>query len=660
MRSIRRISATMNKAKSHKILILLAVIVLCFTAGFSAMAQGTRQANAATVTATGAATYFTGVEKVSYDGGNVKVTPAENEVLAIKNSISVDDLAIELSVSGISSLKITLSSDSYNVNGNKKADDKFDTEIENVLVIDFSGNSATIYFNDESKSAGQTVSISQDDLKVTFKANNNVLTAGLNGTEITETDEYYKIAGAVCSAKITIKAEAEANATAEYNIKAIDQKASDVKKDYRQTFTVTDGKIENALPVVALGGDFKGYEKLNVYNGTKYNVSFTLYGVFNGVSSSDVYLGADEDSIKLYNTKEKPKDIQFNENGSKTFYAKYKDGDVEKTLATFTANVSKCDSDTDAPVYDKTNTDALDAFKYALKKATLVNAGEENEHSIALGGKITIPSLKDLVNDNTARYEDLKHTVYYSTPTGNSSTSDWSIPVNTAGTYKFYVVFKDGNGNSMTEEDFFTKDPDDGNKIKTEGTYYDFYFSFVINDNAPISVTAVEQGMAYKGIKFVASGFNIESSGYNAEYQLYYNPDANAEVTADGWEDSWVLVPKASAVDEDDEIKGISYADVKSIGYDGARTFIPNLSGTYAIKCTVASTASVRSSSATMLIRVSDDVVTVKPASHWVRDNVWSVVFLSVGTLALIGFVVLLFIKPKEEIEESTGEEIKK
>ena len=60
------------------------------------------------------------------------------------------------------------------------------------------------------------------------------------------------------------------------------------------------------------------------------------------------------------------------------------------------------------------------------------------------------------------------------------------------------------------------------------------------------------------------------------------------------------------------------------------------------------------------MIRVSEDVTTVKPASHWLENNVWSVVFLSIGTLCLIGIVILLFVKPKEEQEESTGEEIKK
>ena len=42
---------------------------------------------------------------------------------------------------------------------------------------------------------------------------------------------------------------------------------------------------------------------------------------------------------------------------------------------------------------------------------------------------------------------------------------------------------------------------------------------------------------------------------------------------------------------------------------------------------------------------------------NWFRNNVWSIVFLSVGTLSLIGIIILLFIKPKEEVEtDETGE----
>ena len=655
----------MNKAKSHKIAILFCAFLICITAAFSFMFAGVRPHRAATAGADSTADYFSGVENVSFDNGAVKVIPAEGETLEFENRLAADDLEIELSVSGIASMKIILTSDAFYANGNKNADGGFDAQIDNVLEIEFTSGGATVYFNDAEKASGQSVSFGADEpLSVTFTSEDNMLTAGLNGVTVACADEYYKIAGGgVCAATVSIEATAADGETAEYSITAVDQKASDESGDYRQTFTVTDGKIEAALPVVALGGDFLGYENsLKVYDGIKYNVPFTLYSVLGGITSSDVYLGVPEgeEDISLYNSKDKPKDIQFNATGTKTFNALYEDGDEIKTLATFTATVYDRESDSTAPVYDVSNTAALEAFEDALMRASLVNYGEEDEHSIALGGELTIPSLKDLVSDDTTMYEDLTHTVYYRTPSGSGSVTDWDIPVNSAGEYRFYVVFEDEGGNTMLEEDFFTEDEDDGNII-TPGRYYAFYFTFYVRDDAPISVLAVEQGTAYLGIEYVAADFNIESSGYNAVYELYYNPDANASIEGENWEESWALVPEASSASEDDEFAGgLSYDDVSAINYDGELTFTPGLSGSYAIKCTVDSTSSVRSASAETVIRVSEDVTTVKPASHWLENNVWSVVFLSIGTLCLIGIVILLFVKPKEEQEESTGEEIKK
>ena len=69
------------------------------------------------------------------------------------------------------------------------------------------------------------------------------------------------------------------------------------------------------------------------------------------------------------------------------------------------------------------------------------------------------------------------------------------------------------------------------------------------------------------------------------------------------------------------------------------------------IKCTATSEVSSRNDEDFTIIRVNSEPNVVEIPSTWLRDNVWSVVFLSVGTLCLIGIIVLLFIKPKEEID---------
>ena len=69
---------------------------------------------------------------------------------------------------------------------------------------------------------------------------------------------------------------------------------------------------------------------------------------------------------------------------------------------------------------------------------------------------------------------------------------------------------------------------------------------------------------------------------------------------------------------------------------------------------------SVRFDSASTVIRVYGEKTEVKVDTHWLQNNIWSVIFLSIGTLALIGIIVLLFVKPKEVAEtDATGDALK-
>ena len=114
-------------------------------------------------------------------------------------------------------------------------------------------------------------------------------------------------------------------------------------------------------------------------------------------------------------------------------------------------------------------------------------------------------------------------------------------------------------------------------------------------------------------------------------------------------EDGWVVIPKASSVTDKAYNKdGYNYNTIKSIGYDGSLTFTPNKTGTYVIECTATSETTSRSDSGLSIVRIGEVQKIVKVPSTWLQNNVWSVVFLSIGTLCLLGIVVLLFIKPKE------------
>ena len=66
------------------------------------------------------------------------------------------------------------------------------------------------------------------------------------------------------------------------------------------------------------------------------------------------------------------------------------------------------------------------------------------------------------------------------------------------------------------------------------------------------------------------------------------------------------------------------------------------------IVCKAVSKVSYNVAEDSALIRIKEEGKVVVPDDHWLENNAWSVVFLSIGSLCLIGIVVLLFIKPKD------------
>ena len=170
--------------------------------------------------------------------------------------------------------------------------------------------------------------------------------------------------------------------------------------------------------------------------------------------------------------------------------------------------------------------------------------------------------------------------------------------------------------------------------------------------------TTSAEGVAYRGVSYTASSFKIDADGFTTTYTLYYNAKADATVSSvDTFMDEnarkdagWVIVPKASSVtDEDYDKDGFTYDNVKAINYNGKLTFTPNKFGSYALVCNASSEYTTRTDAAFSIVHVTEDPAKVKVPSTWLKDNVWSVVFLSVGTLCLAGIIVLLCIKPKDE-----------
>ena len=629
----------MKKALSCKLILLLIAFALSLALAFSF--YGAQSVHAADVTADNVSAYFSGAESFNLDGGNLKATVKGNKnSVNITNKLVVDDLAIEFNVpDAVYSIKVTLNYDSYFVNGAEK-DGDFRKLIENEFTFDVNGN--------------LTVYVSTED---------NVVTVKVAGETQTKNDIYYKIKGAdKCVAKVGFDFTLAENAeSADIIIKSIDQKASDNSGAYKQTFNLEEDKIAAfALPRVAINNlPMKGNgDSLKAIVGTKYSFSFTAYSVFANVSASNLYIESKNDNVWADPSTTTPKSIIFEQgNGEYEFTVRT---DETEFIERYVVETVDRDSDYNtAPEYIdfEENETVYEWYKTLVEKAAKKEYTVDDKtitRSIRLGDSYEIPTLEDLVFDDYDLYSSLTYTVYYKTPSNASGqTSSMKFTVSEAGDYEFYVVFKDLAGETM-EKDYFYTEGDDG--IPTYGKYGSAVFTFTVEDDAPISVEAPEtQGKGYLNTTYVATEFKI-LSGNNETFTLYYNSDKNATATDSGW----IELPKLADIKEDYNQDGFTYSDIKTLAYDGKYTFTPVKVGAYMIKCYVSSYNAVRSAEAETVVSISEKPSEVKVPSTWLKDNVWSVVFLSIGTLALIGVIVLLFIKPKEETEtDETGDALK-
>ncbi len=639
----------MNKAKPCKLTLFLLCFAAFLLAAVCLFAARTSVAEAASVKSP--SNYFTGSD-VLFEDDNVTANVKTGEFLEFKNKLAINNAAFKFEIpANLSELKITLTSDPFHTAGAVK-EGEFFTSVDNVITL----TAGELSLNDES-AAGAI--LAQGEFTVELKITDNVLSVKAGGVTVVNTDEFYKIGDEDRAvAKVRLDFTVDGDDAVKFGIAAVDQNVGEA--GYEQTFALNEsGEVnEIAKPRISLGDTFKkvGANEIVALKGNMYSVSFKAYSVFGSAAYSDsgFYIKVDEndaDKVWLENSA-KPKKVAFYEDVTVVVT----DGTVD--AESFDVSVKVKADDVAAPVYGASEY-AINAYKAAVIKAAEADYDEDGKGSVRLGESYEIPSMANLVSDDLTPYASLKKTVYYKTPSNGSGTSEnMKISLSEAGDYEFYVVFADQAGNSMEKDDFYTFDEGDGN-IVVAGTYYGYVFTFHIEDDAPILVTANSETQAsgYLNTKYTATAFTVKSSGNTTTYTLYYNPSLTATEDAEGW----VKIPQKADVSTDYDSDGFTYDDVSAIDYDGSLTFTPVKLGSYKIECVVTSDNSVRSSSAAELIVVDREPNVVKVPSHWFRDNVWSVVFLGIGTLSLIGIIVLLFVKPKEETEkDETGKAYKK
>lgn len=620
----------MKMAKSYKIIMLVTALVLSTIVAFTTMSFGTAKAD--TVSASPSDFFaFSTDTTAEFKNDNAVFTLKKSDTIKIKNSVVVDNFFVEYKLGeNVESIEIKITTDSYYVNGNKNDKGEFVKKIDNTLTVK-ADKTATL----NGKDAGTI------DGKASMQVENNFYKAGSaiesnNYYRVSKYNEYAKLVG-----DVEIKVNVKADTTATFELVKLSQFGD---SDKAQTFKITtDGKFTESAPVISLDKAFKVVDgKVVVVAGKIEKLNYTVHSFLKGHTKSTTKIASIATADGWLNSDGKGEFRLVK--GEKTMKI-VDNADATKEFATITFNVLDHEAtDSVKPVYTIDSV-AIEAFKSALNKE-ITNDGA----CVALGTKITLPSFEDLVSDNYTAYGSLAYDLYYATPTSstfNKTTSSLELTLNDAGDYKFFVAFKDSNGNAMEKEDFIVEGKD-GEIDQVKDDMKDLVFSFHIQDDAPIEVVAASvQGKGYKGTSYTASKFKVDASGCNVTYKLYYNSSLEAD------EDSeWIEIPKASSITDEDYSKdGYDYDDVKAIAYNGELTFTPDKIGSYMIECTATSKVTARENTATTIIRIEKEPSVVKVDNKWLENNVWSVVFLSIGTLCLIGIIVLLCIKPKEETD---------
>ncbi len=663
----------MKTAKFHKILLLLTTFVLSIVAGLTTMTFNSVSA----ATASRPGVYFSGTAKLSFKEDSLYAEMDEGNSFYFINQLVVEDLALELKVSEkVEELSISLKTNAYSANGNavvSGGDTIYKKEVNNVLKIKLS-NSATSYsINENNTVSGSAIAVNDGarSLKIKFRVNSDhLLVASINemaeATAKSGADKVERIDKTTAMIMVTLDKATSTEEKEIVKLISVDQKTKDLTGNYKQTFELDENGVltDTAYPRVTLGDDNFNkdlstgkYDKLTMLANVQKSYSVSVHSVLNDVKVSNVSL-ASNDADKWLSNETSPKKIAFGEKDNSKEASSFdvvftnKDGDVA-VIDSYKVTVIDKNTDTTAPTYIY-NKDAYDAYVDSLNKIIYekVFTDGKNEYiSIALGTEAKLPSLRDLVYDDYTSYGKLDITLKYSTDENETQTSSkMSFKIGKAGGYTYYVIFGDEAGNVIDNDKFIKQDENDSNKY-IEGEYKNFIFKFDVQDNAPISIgVSSAEGIGFKGIQYKASKFDVQADGCKTTYTLYYNESLTAEEGDSGWKE----IPAAAKVTSEKytDKDGNTYESVKAIGYDGSLTFTPTEYGSYMIKCVATSDYTTRTDSKSTILRVDKETSTptyVKVPTYWLRDNVWSVVFLSVGTLSLAGIIVLLFTKPKDE-----------
>ena len=342
---------------------------------------------------------------------------------------------------------------------------------------------------------------------------------------------------------------------------------------------------------------------------------------------------------------------------SKTYEIKVFNGETEVTL-----------SDNTFGLIEKTDASSL---KYTFATKTAAKYQEEidaliTKDTIKLGSTFTYPELKGILVSDHFDYDalkaDSKLTLYYAKPSATTftSTTSKSFTLSENGRYSYYVLAKDATGTAMEcdteklvrkvangiEGWYDTKDTDDVSDDLLIVPIFSFEIS--ISKKPEITIDEIVEngfvGLEYQDAKDL---INIVGENEGVRYELWYSAnDLSAGVN------NWALegVDKLRATNSEAVL--LEGEELEAVGFDeNTLKFTPNKTGSYYVVVTAADGFG-SDTAVTYAINVAGEFTTVKYNTQFWKYNWVSMMFLGISLLCLIAIILLIFVKPKEKVEE--------
>lgn len=308
-----------------------------------------------------------------------------------------------------------------------------------------------------------------------------------------------------------------------------------------------------------------------------------------------------------------------------------------------------------------------------------------------------VPSAEELFKDDTTAYTDMKISVYYYGPSKSSNTSlaynNLSINVTKPGKYFFTLYATDANGNSMYYIDKDEKD-DDGEYKHVElaaSEIWDMYededlrgylpwFEFYVDykgvefKEEPAAQNTAHVGSSYNSASFDINGvdgtysvkyrlFLFDSASYFAAFKEVPSYEEFLKIKDDLFENEATAkyFNEIKEVNESDE----DYEKYKDYNWKSSSTSFTPQDGNafYYMRAEVTDTAfNTEPITCSLAVVASKEARALKGDSQWLKNNVASVILLSVAGVSLAAIVLLLVIKPKnkEDIDVQFEKEKKK